>query len=664
MHRLTAAIRADLYSLRSRGWLWILWGAVPSTGIAVFVAHSTAHYARSRISPTGYVDPRYMIEGIGAIPLWTACVGLALLAFDLSRTDRRDGAFQSVFVRPVANVELVLGRLCALVVAAWVPLVIFAIAIPGIGIASQLLDWPISGTVRSGLLVRFLLFESMPAIIIFAGFALLMTATGSRILAVVPLVALGTQIYILFHVPSYLRESVSVIGTLGGIASDFMPVVAKGNEVFRAGCSTLIGTGLCVITAAMHPRLDTVRPISSLAAGLAFVLPGVMGLAYLVRADFHEIAERDAWAEAHASVSGHHGADVERISAKVGIDPEEGLSVEAILNLALPRRTISHLVLSSNPGIRIVEVRLDDRTVDFSHDSGLLTVMLEKTTAKYVTLFVKSNGVPDPHFAYLDSAVDAHAASLADSQLQLLGTEASIFSKHYVALMPGVRWMPFPGANYQSNAAESPIRDSFELNLEVTVPSDWVAVGPGPPVDIDRQGPTHTYRFRPATALSDFGVLASPLLDRNAIVVNGTKFELFMHPEHQRNLDYIGPGVVEHYVGTLRPDALSSNADLFFPYGGLSIVEVPSTLRGYGGGWRLDSVLGLPGVILVREHGFPTAWLASPWGDDAISRTLYLGNYLDRDYSGGNLVSAVSRHPLPFQDSPRRRAVHCAGHSA
>ena len=134
-------------------------------------------------------------------------------------------------------------------------------------------------------------------------------------------------------------------------------------------------------------------------------------------------------------------------------------------------------------------------------------------------------------------------------------------------------------------------------------------------------------------------------------MVNNLEFELFLHPEHQRNLDYIGPDVVEHYFGTLRPDAFSSLAGVFFPYGGLSIVEVPGNLRTYGGGWRLDSVVGLPGMVLLKEQGLPTARLASPWGDDTILRTLYLGDYLDRDYSGGNLVSAISRHSYSFRSS-------------
>lgn len=655
MHELAAAILADFRSLRARAWVWVLWVFVPCAGIAVFVAHSTAHYARSRLSPTGYVDPRYMIEGIGAIPLWLACAGVVFLALDLDRIDHRDRVPQAVYARPPANVQLVLGRVCALAGSAWISLLILAIGLQATGIASQLLDWPMGGPVGSAALTGFLIVESMPAIILFTGLVLLLTTTGSRALALAPLVALAVQIYVLFHAPAYLRPAVSIVGTLGGTASDFFPELASRDEIFRGVCSILIGAGLCVVAAAVHPRLDTAHPIRTLAAGLALVLAGVVGIGYLANRDAHAIAVRDAWAEAHGSVSDQPRADVERISAHVAVDAGERLTVEAALHLVLPaRRPTTDLVLSLNPGMRIEEVQLNDRTASFRHELGLLTVMLEeKVGFEDATLFVRSSGVPDPRFAYLDSVEDGQRASLADSHLHLLGTEASIFSTRYVALMPGVRWIPFPGPNYQTSIiAKQPVRDFFDLDLEVAVPSDWIAVGPGPPVEIDRQGRTHTYRFRPAVALTDFGIFASPLLERKSVSVNDSTFELFLNPEHQRNLDYIGPSVVEHYFDTLEPETLDSLADVFLPYGGLSIVEVPSTLRVYGGGWRLDSVLGLPGIVLLREHGLPTAKLASPWGDDDIFRTLYLGDYLDRDYSGGNLVASISRHLLYFRTSP------------
>ena len=506
MDKLVAAIHADFMSLRARAWVWVLWGSVPTLGIAMFVAHSTAHYAHSGLSPTGYIDPRYMIDGIGAIPLWLACAGVVFLALDLNRIDGQDQVAQSVFARPVANVQLVLGRLCALAGAAWLSLLVLAIALWAIGIASQVLDWPMGAPVESTSMVGFLVVESIPAITIFTGFVLLLNATGNSVLSIVPLVVLGIQMLVLFYAPSHLWTVTSIIGDFDGIASDFLPEVANRDELIRGGCSTVIGTGLCVIAAALHPRLDSVQPRWTLATGFAFVATGAIGAASLANAHLHAIEERDDWAEAHASIAHHQTADIERISAQVSIEPEERLTLEANLQLVLPPGSAStRLILSSNPGIKIQEVRLDNRIASFRHELGILTVMLdEKVTARNATLFVRSTGVPDPRFAYLDSAVDQQKKSLASSELHLLGTEASIFSKHYVALMPGIGWLPFPGANYRQDNAEPRVRDYFELDLEVTVPAGWIVVGPGPRTG-NRPGRLNTHiSFPPPCGVDQF----------------------------------------------------------------------------------------------------------------------------------------------------------------
>ena len=47
-------------------------------------------------------------------------------------------------------------------------------------------------------------------------------------------------------------------------------------------------------------------------------------------------------------------------------------------------------------------------------------------------------------------------------------------------------------------------------------------------------------------------------------------------------------------------------SSLSYPYEAYYVVEVPSNLRIYGGGWRMDTVLQPPGMMLIRESSFPT----------------------------------------------------------
>ena len=51
----------------------------------------------------------------------------------------------------------------------------------------------------------------------------------------------------------------------------------------------------------------------------------------------------------------------------------------------------------------------------------------------------------------------------------------------------------------------------------------------------------------------------------------------------------------------------AAGSGLAYPYDGLTLVEVPNALRGYAGGWRMDTTFAQPAMILVRESSFPTA---------------------------------------------------------
>ena len=98
-----------------------------------------------------------------------------------------------------------------------------------------------------------------------------------------------------------------------------------------------------------------------------------------------------------------------------------------------------------------------------------------------------------------------------------------------------------------------------------------------------------------------------------------------------------------------RLDLVNDTMKLAYPYGALSVVEVPTTLRGYSGGWRMPSVLALPGVLLLPEDGFPTARFRNDDEDDGDgadpeSAVTVVEGQLRRDISGGNPFAGVARN--------------------
>ena len=91
-----------------------------------------------------------------------------------------------------------------------------------------------------------------------------------------------------------------------------------------------------------------------------------------------------------------------------------------------------------------------------------------------------------------------------------------------------------------------------------------------------------------------------------------------------------------------------------YPYDGFGLVEVPTYLREYGGGSALDSVMELPGVLLLKEHGFPHAnfKLKSAGRDrDSLTQVKWaiLQIWFHTPNPGANAAESLARHLTTFQ---------------
>ena len=134
----------------------------------------------------------------------------------------------------------------------------------------------------------------------------------------------------------------------------------------------------------------------------------------------------------------------------------------------------------------------------FEHRDGLLRTDLPANAHDEATVTVRAVGIPDPEFAYVDSAIDYRTIAGANP-LKNLGTEASIFERGYVAMMPGVHWLP--GAA----TSEPSTRDFAAVDLVVQVPDDWLVAGPGRRESLGGG----RYRFAPKEPVTQVALLAS-----------------------------------------------------------------------------------------------------------------------------------------------------------
>lgn len=349
--------------------------------------------------------------------------------------------------------------------------------------------------------------------------------------------------------------------------------------------------------------------------------------------------------------------DVLSVGGTLSIAPGDELRYS--LDLEVAGDAARPTVFTLNPGMQVGEVSVDGKKTNWTHESGLLVIA---PTGAEVPRSVRigATGSPDESFGYLDASFDpSQAQSLKageQSDLLVLGHRKSIFDRRYVAMMPGAHWIPSPGPA----VGEGDPGDYYLLDLTVEVPSQWLIAGPGRAERLDSTPGKTSYRFRPAEPVPHVGLLAARFA-RQVIETDGIQFQLLYFEGHDRNLALFAESA---NIVRDRLAELFSNAEglgLRYPYDALSLVETPTGLRLYAGGWRMDTAPAMPGVLVLRENGFPTARFEAalsrsfpaeaPDTPLAERKVAMLVSHFENDFSGGNPFSGAARNFLLFQTS-------------
>ena len=634
-----AIARLEFRCIRRAARTWLLAMVALAAGWGAFVFY---HYGALNHYSVGYsgnvVPGRFLMAGYGACFLIALLVGVVLLAFDHRQRDGAVGVLQSLDARPVSNFALLAGRLIALVAAMWVVCALFVVGMQSVGLAAD--RWFRTGALDSWLgpvepwtVAAFLFVDAPPALALWVAVVLFLAAVlRSRLAVALSCGALlGGYAWLLLNVPLRLLPGISILSGFDGFASDMLPRLLTVESAVGRCAQLLLATGFVCLGAAWHTRADGSSPARRVVCGLVAAGVGAGAIGAMTQAAFAAEEQRASWRRAqlaqHAPV-----ADLVRLRAEVTIEPAASLRVDAALHLEVPTDPASELVFALNPGMSVERLRLNGQTVAHRHENGLLHVAAAPPLAgTQATLRVVAAGLPDARFAYLDSVIDPLALGVADGHYRTLGTEPMVFSQNYAVLLPGVAWLPTPGAHLHRATP-----DFHELELRVDVPAGWHAAAPGEREDIEAPAGRRHLRFRTASGVPSYGVVAGRF-DRYAGEVGGVELELLAHPGHRRNAEFFAKDakqLLEMMLG--RHFAAAKAAGLAYPHERFSVVEVPGRLRGFGGGWQLDTALALPGIALLREYGLPSVRMTMP----PIHMVLFV---MAADFSGGDPTIALTR---------------------
>ena len=638
-----AAARAELLRTTrlSRTWLFAMLASI--VGLGLYQLGASLHlYQLVYSQPV----PRFGLQGYGMLTLAVLLFGTVFLAFDMRRQDARARIADTLDARPVTNLELLGGRCLGIVLLVWLVLVGLFGLMQVVGLFATTLDVAWLAEAPPPLaLVAFLTFDAIPMVVLWVALVVMLSsALRSPLLAATAALALGgLYVWLIFHAPLYLLPSISGIANLGLPGSDMQPRL-PGLADFAQRCALGgLAAAFILFAAACDARPDSSRRGPQTVAGAGVFAAGALVIGLLALDLAAGRAERLRWADRHAAITHEPAPDVTHVTGRVDIEPGRRLTIDVVLTLRSPSaEPLTRLNLSLNPGMRIATLQVDGEDAAYNHGAGVLVVSpsVPITRETPATVSVRAVGVPDPRFGYLDSAVRATDEAVLGIPLVLLGDEASIYDEDFVALMPGVHWLPFGGANF---GAGDRAPDFRTVDLEVRAPSHWHVAGPG------RSGGDGAWRFAPAVPIAQFALIAG-VFERRTLEFHGDVYELLIHPMHADNLRRFDEpdGTFATWLKTEYLEPVVAQG-LDYPYGNLSLVEVPARLRRYGGGWRMDTLQALPGVQLLSEQGFPTRRFS------AVDADGLRWQMMDLDRMGPNTIHATAgalRNLLSFSTAP------------
>jgi ABC-type transport system involved in multi-copper enzyme maturation permease subunit len=668
MKQVMAIARAETRITRRLARYWIFLSLAFLIALILYSYYSAIHGFLSSYSATvALVGPRYLITAIGGIYSLVFIVGAIFLAFDIRARDMRERMNEVLDSRPYTNLELVVGRFLGILIPSWVPILILAILLELLGLLLISLGSPVGEPIETSSLFGYVFLAALPALAFTLSVVFLVTLlVRNRLVAAVVLLALlGGYIWSMTYLHMANRVLFDFVGNGDVIfPSEIIPAAITMKGLFQRLTVLLATFGILGLCAAVHPRLDggSRSKLGICGAGLISLALVIIGFGFYKNTGDIKIAE--TWKQAHAARADAPVPDLQSIKGEVKIIPGKALHLDLDLDLVFraPGQTpLKNALFTLNPGQEVKEA-LDafGQPMAFTHENGLLELALPYSLnpGDETKIHLSIEGLPDLRFAFLESAIDPATVKDLQGTIYILGFEPAIFDPRFVALMPSIRWLPDSGPEKGRDDPRTRAVDFFEVDLFVDLPKGWLVAGPGRRHEVQGGTDVARFHFAPPAPVPEVALIASRFESRS-VEIEGVLLELLIHHKHMRNLEVMAEAGEKMRAWIEERLQETKESGLSYPYDGLTLVEVPASLRGYVGGWRMDTAMAPPGMFLMREMTFPTARFDAAFrkpeafkdreGGLAQAKWDRLRNYFMNDFSGGNIFTGAARNFFVYQ---------------
>jgi hypothetical protein len=644
---------AEMRLTRRLARYWVALALSLLVSLVIYLYYGTLHAFFSSLSATvSFIGPRFLIGSMGTYFIVLFMLGLVFLGYDVRARDQRERIAEVLDARPISTPELLVGRFLGILVMAWIPAFLSVLAMQLLGYGLPLLGAPIGQPLHGMSTVVFLTGMTIPAFALTLAFIfLLVLAVRHRLAAaLLGIAGVAVSVWAAWTVPPIWNPFLDIMGASAiNFASDMV-----GGMMPLAGWAQRLGIlvtacALIAFAAAVHPRPDGGSRTRRAAVGVVLLVAGLglMGFTSVSRRAM--IADLERWSATHTEAAKALRPDLRTMTAEVAVAAGGRLDATVGLEVASPPDgALDALRFTLNPGLVVSDLSVDGSPTAFTHAEGLLTIERSLTEGEVVAVSLHLDGRPHRAFGYVDAVKNTETVSTWNSQLYALGADRVVAGSDVVALLPGTGWLPVSGPSSASGLSAAQGPDFFEVDLRVSAPDGWTVAGPG----ARNAAEPGWVRFAPGAPVDGVGMVAGRF-EARAVDVGGVRFELLLWPAHTDVIEDLAEAEIP--LRTFIEERLEEldSAGLPYPYDGFTVVEVPNTLRGFGGGWKLDTVMGPPGMALVRETGLPMARFDVPFrnpgefqereGGLPQAQLDRLKQFVSNDFSGTNVFANAAR---------------------
>lgn len=516
------------------------------------------------------------------------------LATDFMKRDKKLNTSEVLFIRPMSNLEYVLGKTWGLITVFLILNAILVVLTSVYLLISKEIPFQVLP------ILYYFLLLTLPTLIFITGlsYALMIIIRNQPITFLILLGYIALVMFYLGDQMNYLFDYMAfnmpmTMSNITGFSS--LPTL-----VLQRLSYFMLGSALILFSAWRLNRLPNQRVESTMLgfSALLLFLVAFGGFFSLHNSHQNLLNRREKYAAIQAGY--FNRAVPEMKSADISL--VHGDVLEAHSDMLLFNRTpqdIDTLFFSINPGLKVEKVEVNGSDCPFDQNLLLVKVVPARVmkTGDELKVSIQYRGIPDFSVAYLDQKMD-----------DFLGVEVTMglkkdrlygyYSHDYVLLTKEILWYPIPGIAYDPSRPAIFRQQFTKFNLQVQ--TNALPLSQGQRIKTD----SLVYRFTNRDPLPQLSLAIGHYTERT-IDVEGIQLTLATieglnnYESHFSELADTLSGLILEFL-----DDYERPLGLYYPYSVFNLIETPVQFDGLPHSWTSAQAQSQPQTIFFPEGGY------------------------------------------------------------